>query len=478
MMDIVSMSMPLSWRDPDGYVVKIQGRILRRVVTEKSAQIRMLINASWFVRFMREGLIPATSEVPPPVPFCEASDPGLWLEHEALEFPCYPHEITPLQLYDSGWLTMKIAIEAAEHGWILKDASAWNVLHSRGRPVFIDVLSFERQQAAGPWMAYGQFVRHFLLPLLLHRKLALTPPEIFLLHRDGVTPERAYQLLRGLDLVSLAAFEMIILPRLLSRSGSRKIAAEGSRSANRDPALGLALLLGAMRRLQRMLERLRPDPARSKSVWNAYEEDRQHYSGADLQAKTEFVRKHWGDGPKVLDLGCNAGEFSLLAAEVGKTVVAADADEPALSRLYLRLRGRDLPVTPVLVNIARPTPSIGWQNREVESFLNRSTAQFDCVLVLGLVHHLLVSERATVPMLVELLDKIGPTRVILEWIEPSDPKFRQLAGLNALLYKDLDCTVLEACMQQKYTMLEKLPLPCGTRVMYLWSCNTNATSAS
>jgi hypothetical protein len=85
-----------------------------------------------------------------------------------------------------------------------------------------------------------------------------------------------------------------------------------------------------------------------------------------------------------------------------------------------------------------------------------------------LIHHLLVSERATLPMLASLLDRLRPRSVILEWVDPKDPKFRQLAGLNGALYSHLNEVRLEDSLNEKFDLVEKLPLPCATRVMYLW----------
>jgi SAM-dependent methyltransferase len=459
----------VSWRDPDGFVVKTEGRILRAVVADKFDQTRVLLGSPWFVSLIDQGLVPRTHVLASPPASYESVAPMLWLEHEVLEFPCYPHEITALQLHESARLTLRIAILAAEHGWILKDASAWNVLHSRGRPVFVDVLSFERAAPTGLWIAYGQFVRNFLLPLLLYRKIAMTPQDIFLSHRDGVTPERAYQLLSGFALASVAGLELVWLPRLFTRSGERLLAAKRPVAPRSfDAALALPRLLGTMRRLQRVLERLRPDHSRSQSLWSRYEETRTHYSDADLVAKAEFVRRNLGDARRVLDLGCNAGEFSLIAAESNRTVVSADSDELALSRLYSRVLGTGLPITPTLLNIGRPTPAVGWQNGEVESFMKRSMEQFDCILVLGLMHHLLVTERINIPMLVALWERLAAKRVIVEWVEPNDRKFQQLAGLNAGLYGNLNSAEFEASMLDKFTLIEKLSLPCGTRMMYLW----------
>jgi SAM-dependent methyltransferase len=467
---VALQSAVLSWRDPDGYVVNDHGDILRAIALEKAEQTRTLIGSPWMARFIAEGFVPGTRELPDPPRSIERANRWMWLQHEVLEFPCYPHEITALQLYDAAQLTLKVALEAAAHGWTLKDASAWNVLFSRGRPVFVDLLSFEKQQPTGTWMAYGQFARHFVLPLLLYRKLGLTPSDIFMTNRDGISPEHAFQLLGRLRAMSPTALEFVVLPKLLAPAGSRLIASESThKSRHFGVEMGTQLLLSTLRRLQRKLERLRPDKHDLDSVWKSYEEERHHYSEADLVAKRDFVRQHLQDSQTVLDLGCNAGEFSLLAAECGNSVVAADADHAALSRLHARVREQGRPIMPLMLNIGRPTPAVGWQNREVPAFLDRAAGQFDCVLALGLIHHLLVGERATLPMLADLFDRLGSKRVILEWVNPMDPKFRQLAGLNAALYSRLDATLLEEAMGRKFRMAAKTALPCATRVMYLWS---------
>jgi hypothetical protein len=378
----------LSWRDPDGFVVNAHGRILRAVAPAKAAQIRSLLEAPWIARLIAEGVLPRTVETSDPPQLLQDTGDWVWLEHDLLPFPCHAHEITALQLYDAGDLTLDIAIEAAANGWVLKDASAWNVLFSKGRPWFVDLLSFDRLDSTGTWIAYGQFVRHFILPLLLYRKLGITPPEVFLIHRDGVAPERAYELLRGAGLMSATALEFVVLPKLLTRAGSRLIAAQSAGKA-RVPraAIGEHLLLNTLRRMKRTLKALRPDETKTHSAWKSYEEERTHYSAADLAVKTEFVREGIKDSKTVLDLGCNAGEFSLLAAECGKAVVAADADHAALSRMYARIRGHDTGVSPIMLNLGRPSPAVGWQNKEVRSFLDRAAGQFDCILLLGDLAH-------------------------------------------------------------------------------------------
>jgi len=469
-MDVPVNAEALSWRDPAGFVVRDQGRILRAVSPNKAQQTRSLLAASWMRDLMSAGFVPQTAELVGPPPVLDDAEAWLWLEHEEITFPVYPHETTALQLYDAAHLTLKIAIVAAERGWVLKDASAWNVLQSRGKPVFVDFLSFDRVESTGTWIAYGQFVRHFLLPLMLFRALGMTPAEVFTANRDGVSPERAAALLSRLRLCTPMAVELIVLPKWLAQSGSRLVAQHSAQEPRRfDGEVARSLLLRTLRRLQRLLNKLHPDVARLRSTWVAYQQERSHYSEPDLEAKREFVRRHLGESASVLDLGANAGEFSFLAAERGSSVVAADSDHAALLRLHARISAEARSVTPLLLDIARPTPAIGWENREVASFLERAAGRFDCVLALGLLHHLLVTERASLPMLAALFDRLDPKQIILEWVDPQDPRFRQLAGLNAGLYRNLDAKAMEAQLGQKFRLIAKSPLPSAARVMYLWS---------
>ena len=88
------------------------------------------------------------------------------IKPQFIDFISYPYEWSFSMLKDAALLTLKIQKLAIEHDMNLKDASAYNIQFKNGKPVFIDTLSFEKF-IEKPWVAYAQFCRHFLAPLLL-----------------------------------------------------------------------------------------------------------------------------------------------------------------------------------------------------------------------------------------------------------------------------------------------------------------------
>jgi hypothetical protein len=80
---------------------------------------------------------------------------------------------------------------------ILKDASAYNIQFLNGIPVLIDTLSFEQYREGAPWIAYGQFCRHFLAPLLLMNCLDVRFSKLMQSFIDGIPIDLADTMLRG-----------------------------------------------------------------------------------------------------------------------------------------------------------------------------------------------------------------------------------------------------------------------------------------
>lgn len=457
----------ISWRDPSGFVAKKDGRIFRAVSSHKIDEVKALLSAPWYLEGVVAGWFPESEWVGSEDDSVINTSQFSWLEHRALVFPCYPHEITALQLYDGAKLTLAIAKAALEQGWIIKDASAWNILFENGKPRFCDIMSFEPMDDSGIWIAYAQFFRHFVIPLLLYKHTGIQTSALFTQHRDGVPPDQARRMIRGWRAYLQPALEAVTLPALFGHMKQARGASSGV-PRHRPAEMAKFLLKRTFDRLEKHLDAVKPAATSKPSKWENYEADRDHYTAPDVVRKTDFVQAMMArqEIHAVLDLGCNAGEFSKIAAEAGKTVLAADFDHGALSRLYGELRGSAFPVSPVLLDIGRPTPAIGWMNREVDSFIARASGKFDCIMALGLVHHLLVSERATLPMILEFFVTMNPTFLLLEWIEPQDRRFSEIAGINESLYADMSFEGFEQVFSEKYYIERKEQIVSGKRTLY------------
>ena len=163
---------PGSFRDPAGHVFLASGRVFRGISADNAAGLREFIGSDFF-RERAGGVIVDTREVRPGevraagVAAGEVDAFGLWVEHERLPLVCYPYEWPFASLQAAACLTLRLLIDGLRHGYMLKDASAFNVQFVDGRPLFIDILSFERYRDGMPFPGYRQFCEQFLAPLCL-----------------------------------------------------------------------------------------------------------------------------------------------------------------------------------------------------------------------------------------------------------------------------------------------------------------------
>ena len=148
------------------------------------------------------------------------ADGSLLLEHERIEYPTYPWEWTPGQWAAAGELTLDLCEESLAAGLILKDATPLNVLFRNADPVFVDVLSFDKRKPGNPiWLAYGQFVRTFLLPLAANRYLGW-PLAASIERRDGYEPPTSTRTCRSSAAGRRPCVRSSRFPHLLERKAN------------------------------------------------------------------------------------------------------------------------------------------------------------------------------------------------------------------------------------------------------------------
>ena len=103
-----------------------------------------------------------------------------------------------------------------------------------------------------------------------------------------------------------------------------------------------------------------------------------------------------------------------------------DLDAACVGAIWRRAREQKLNILPLVVNLARPSPALGWRNAECPSFLDRAAGAFDGVLMLALIHHLLVTERIPFEEILRLAYELTNQLLVIEFIEPQDAMFRRL----------------------------------------------------
>jgi 2-polyprenyl-3-methyl-5-hydroxy-6-metoxy-1,4-benzoquinol methylase len=376
-----------------------------------------------------------------------------FLEHEWL-FESFPYEWPPEMLHATGALTLDLVEALLAEGLGLKDATPYNVLFRGPEPVFVDVLSFEPRDARNPtWLAYGQFVRTFVLPLLVNRHFALPLDQLLLARRDGLEPSEVYRLCGPLRRLRSPFLTVVSFPTWLAAWRRRSDPAIYRERRSADPERARYVLRSLLKHLRRILAAAEPRPG-VPSRWSDYAMVSDTSAADYVAAKQVRVEAVFAEyRPRnVLDIGCNTGRFSILAARSGASVVAIDADPTVVGMLWREARAAGLSILPLVIDVARPSPAVGWGNAECRAFLDRARDAFDTVLMLAVVHHMLVQERIPLREVISMAARLSTATAVVEFVAPTDPLFRSLARGRDELFKELTRERFEAECRREFSI--------------------------
>jgi ribosomal protein L11 methylase PrmA len=187
-------------------------------------------------------------------------------------------------------------------------------------------------------------------------------------------------------------------------------------------------------------------PKTTKSLWRDYTATCS-YSSAEQRAKhAEVAAFAAAVKPKMLwDIGCNTGEYSLLALKSGaERAIGWDGDPSAVGIAFRAAREAKAAFTPLVGDLANPSPSQGWDQAERSGMRERSSA--DAVMALALIHHLLFGANVPLPQAIRWVVGLAP-RGLIEFVPPDDVQVRSMVARRRGVHHPYDREHFVAALQ-------------------------------
>jgi hypothetical protein len=453
-----SPALNASFRDPSGFLFRRDGILYRQVNLVYAQEYMRLMESGLYARLVKANLlVPHTESDIEPVDHKLAFK---ILRPESVPFISYPYEWSFGQLKDAALATLSIQKRALKLRMSLKDASAYNIQYYKGRPTLIDTLSFETYKEGEPWVAYRQFCQHFLAPLALMAYRDVRLSQLLRVYIDGIPLDLASALLPARTRWNLGLASHIHL----HASAQKRYAEVAVSEVRGNRKLTKNALLALIESLQATIRKLEWKPAGTE--WADYY-TANNYTDAAFEHKKVLV----GDwlsriGAKsVWDLGANTGIFSRVAAETGANVISSDIDPAAVEVNYRLVKEKkEENLLPLVLDLTNPSPAIGWDNRERDSFLQRGPA--DATLALALVHHLAISNNLPLGRVAEFFAACGEW-LIVEFVPKNDSQVQKLLRSRQDIFSEYTQPGFEKAFGEWFSIVESSAVRDSERWLFL-----------
>jgi len=453
-----------SFRDRDGRIYRLGDRIIRGISESALADFQKLQSTDFYARFLKKGRLVASEILPAETVSLPGVEKQRWtafIEHQRIPVISYPYEWTFGMLQDAAKLQLDLVEAAILEDMTLKDATPYNIQFVDGKPVFIDIPSFETLPAGAPWSGYRQFCEMFLFPLMLQAYKGIHFQPLLRSRIDGVDIQTAARLFGARDRFRSGVLTHVWLQAKLDRryGGTSK----DVRSDLKSAGFNKELILANVRKMRKLVGKL--SWGGDGSEWGGYEEFH-NYSESDHALKEAFIDESVKESgaQTVWDVGCNTGQFSKIAAVHASQVLAMDLDHFAVERLYRELSGQEHSRILTLVqNVADPSPNWGWRNRERTDLSNR--AKPELLLCLALIHHVVITANVPLEEFVGWLSDLSD-QLVIEYVSRSDDKVEALLRNKEDKYSDYSRENLESELGRHFTIRKRLELESGNRFLY------------
>ncbi len=380
------------------------------------------------------------------------------IEPELIPFISYPYEWCFSQLKNAALTTLEIQKTALNFGMSLKDSSAYNIQFRKGKPIFIDTLSFEKYSEGQLWVAYRQFCQHFLAPLALMSYKDIRLNQLLRVYIDGVPLDLASSLLPNRTRFSFSILSHVHLHAKSQKYFSNKSVTVNSQKMSRSSFLGI------INSLETAVRKLKWQP--NDTEWADYYQDTNYTSKVFERKKQIIVEFLDIIKPKnIWDIGANTGIFSRIAGNRKIQTISFDIDPAAVEKNYLdSLKKKETDILPLLLDLTNPSSGIGWENQERMSLLERGPVE--AVFALALIHHLAISNNLPLSKIAEFFAKIC-NYLIIEFIPKKDTQVQRLLSTREDIFPNYTQDAFENKFEQYFKIKKSIKIKDTYRILYL-----------
>jgi ribosomal protein L11 methylase PrmA len=453
---------PASFRDPSGRLFRHGGAIYRTSSADALSAYRDARACGLLDTLERKGLFLPSELVSSQTQGLPAAEVGEWVVRQTeLPLVSYVYEWSFSMVRDAALVTLHSLETCLDKGFVLKDATAFNVLFDGTAPRLVDVHSVERRQDGALWAGYAQFCRAFLFPLFLMSYKGIDPRPMLLAGLGEIPVTEVHRVFGLRDRLKPGVLINVVMQAQLERRFAGR--AEDVGKAGAGVKYPLEALRRQVRKLRSVIERLE---APRGDAWTTYT-GTHTYDAQAVDAKQAFVSRAFGERrPRtVLDLGTNTGQYARLARTAAERVVAVDVSPGCVDALYRSVKD-DTWLSPLVADITKPTPAIGWRLIERKGLLERLRADF--LLALALIHHLRVTGGIPLSEVVDLLTRLAPSGVI-EWVGRDDPMVKRLLALRPDVYEDYTAESFQQLLSARARIVAKESLASGDRTLFCYT---------
>jgi SAM-dependent methyltransferase len=415
-----------SFRDVSGRMFTWKGRSFTAISSEFSDLYSQLFDKGIVDQLIKRNLLIETSITDHQVDGYE-----IVLEHKKIPFITYPFEWPREMLKRASLLEIDLEIALAEFDLTLKDASSYNVLFDGTKPYHFNICSIQKYNDESKFFqAYENYYASCILPIKAMES-----------GKDWVSRKHLIDL--GVRIGNEEKNFRTASNKLTNTMIQNLPEKLQDIVLNQTSNLRKKIVSSSKMRIKRLNSiRQKIDNSQFPAGHTVYS-DYYHTSWAQFtsfQDRTNWTDKQInyaqiiGNLPisTILDIGCNRGWYSQLAASYGHKVVSVDIEVTSLDKLFHDACEQGMDILPLFISISNPTPGYGVGNKAMPPAIERLSA--DVVIAFALMHHLVFAQKLEFDQIVEGLTAFCKKKLLVEFIPLEDEHLEKYDTSNCSWY--------------------------------------------